>query len=319
MGQKINSNIFNLQEKRIKQSSYIEKRLVDHSILLKTDIEIKNFTQIFFKTQRITVNNCKLIYLNSILYIYVSYYQKIKEDFLAFNMYHKAKIIQNCFKKKESEQFNKSLLKKTVNESWKRNKAWSKYRKREAIIRTNKMLEMRLFLETFFMGLINFISNKYCIYLILERQNKKLNILKHKFLKIKRKQKVINLRKYKRNQFFKEGINLLTICLTHKNSSILLAKYLASQLQILKHQNFFLRFIKNALILLNNKVFFSKIKGIKIKIKGRFNGNSRAKNRIIQISRVPSFLKKCSNICHFEEISFTHNGTFSIKVWIFQN
>lgn len=181
-------------------------------------------------------------------------------------------------------------------------------------MKTNKMLEIKLFLETFFIGLTNFISNKYCIFLILERQNKKLNILKHKFLKIKRKQKIINLRKYKQNKFFKEGINLLTICLTHKNSSILLAKYLASQFQILKHHNFFLRFIKNALILLNNKVFFSKIKGIKIQVKGRFNGNSRAKNRVIQISKIPPFLKKCSNICHFEKISFSHNGTFCIKV-----
>ena len=117
MGQKINSNIFNLQEKRIKQSSYIEKRLVDHSVLLKTDIEIKNFTEIFFNTQKVTVNNCKLIYLNNIVYMYVSYYQKIKEDFLAFNRYHKAKIIQNYFKKKESEHLRKSSSKKTMNES----------------------------------------------------------------------------------------------------------------------------------------------------------------------------------------------------------
>jgi len=100
MGQKINSNIFNLPEKRKKQSSYIEKRLIDHSVFLKTDIEIKNFTQIFFKTQKITVNRYKLVYLNNIVYIYVSYYQTIKEDFLAFNRHHKAKIVQNCFNKK---------------------------------------------------------------------------------------------------------------------------------------------------------------------------------------------------------------------------
>jgi len=173
---------------------------------------------------------------------------------------------------------------------------------------------MILFLETFFFGLTNFISNKYGICLILERQNKKLNILKHKFLKIKRKQKLISLRKYKQNSFFKEGINLLTICLVHTNSSILLAKYLATQFQILKHHNFFFRFIKNALILLNNKVFFSKIQGIKIQIKGRFNGNSRAKSRIAQISKRPPFLRKSSNISYFEETSFSSNGTFGIKI-----
>jgi ribosomal protein S3 len=94
----------------------------------------------------------------------------------------------------------------------------------------------------------------------------------------------------------------------------LLTKYLATQFQILKHHNFFFRFIKSALILLNNKVFFSKIQGIKIQIKGRFNGNPRTKTRIIKVSKIPPFLTKSSNIEHFENTSFSNNGTFGIKV-----
>lgn len=305
MGQKINSNIFNSPEKQKKQSSYIEKRLIDHSVFLKTDIEIKNFTQIFFKIQQIIVNNCKFIYLNNSLYIYVSYYQKIKKDFLTLHKCHKSRIVQNCFNKKKIKNFENNLLKKIINENRKLNKI-SKYKK-------NKMLEMKLFFEKFFIGLTNFMPNKHRIFLIFEKQNKKLTIFKS-FLKINRKQKLINLRKYKQNRFFKEGISLLLICLANTNSSVLLAKYLSSQFQMLKQHNLFFRFVKNTLILLNNKVFFSKIQGIKIQIKGRFNGNSRAKNRVIQISKIPPFLKKSSNIDHFEETSFSSNGTVGIKV-----
>jgi len=317
MGQKINSNIFNFLEKQKDQSGYIEKRLVDHSVFLRINIEIRNFIQGFFKTQNLTINNCKLIYLNNSVYIYVPYYQKIKENFIN-SKYNSWKIIQNCFSKKEIKQFSNSVVKKTINKNWELNKVLLKYKKKETIMKTNKILEIGLFFETFFIGLTNFIPSKFNISLILERQNKKLVILKQKFVRIKKKQKLLNLRKYKQNGFFKEGINLLVICLANKYSSILLAKYLAIQFQILRHHNFFFRFVKSTLILLNDKAFFPQIQGIKIQIKGRFNGNTRAKTRMIQISKVPPFLTKSSNIDHFEEISFSHNGTFGIKVWIYR-
>ena len=85
-------------------------------------------------------------------------------------------------------------------------------------------------------------------------------------------------------------------------------------MEILKHHNFFMRFIKDALIILNNKIFFSKIKGIKIKIKGRFNGRPRAQNRLIQICYTPPTITKNININYFEKVAFSMNGTFGIKV-----
>jgi hypothetical protein len=33
---------------------------------------------------------------------------------------------------------------------------------------------------------------------------------------------------------------------------------------------------------------------------------------------MPSFLTKSSNIEHFEDISFSQNGTFGIKIWIYR-
>jgi len=56
MGQKVNPNIFNLVKKN-KTSKYIEKKLVEHSEFLRTDIEIKKFTQFFFKSHKIIINN----------------------------------------------------------------------------------------------------------------------------------------------------------------------------------------------------------------------------------------------------------------------
>ena len=120
MGQKINSNIFNFLEKQKDQSGYIEKRLIDHSVFLKTNIEIRDFIQGFFKIQNLIINNCKLIYLNNSIYIYVPYYQKIKENFVTNKKqkrYNSSKIIQNCFSKKEIKQFSNSVVKKTINKN----------------------------------------------------------------------------------------------------------------------------------------------------------------------------------------------------------
>ena len=79
MAKKINSNIFNFSRKQTIQSNYFEKKVLNHSIFLKTDIEIKNFMQLFFKIQKIIINNCKLVYLNNYIYIYLSYYQELKK------------------------------------------------------------------------------------------------------------------------------------------------------------------------------------------------------------------------------------------------
>jgi ribosomal protein S3 len=152
----------------------------------------------------------------------------------------------------------------------------------------------------------------------LEKQNKKLVILKKKQIVLKKKQKLTILRKYNQNKFFKEGINILVTSIAIKNPSKLLACFIATQIKTLKFHNFFIRFIKNTLTLLNNKVFFSTIRGIKINIKGRFNGNSRAENRSIWVSNLPPLLAQKSNIDYFKKISYTINGTFGIKLWVYQ-
>jgi len=171
----------------------------------------------------------------------------------------------------------------------------------------NKNLKMKLLIGKFFESLTNFTSKKFKIFLILQRLN---NNIKYTI-----KKKTVTLRKYKNNKFFQEGIKILFTCATNKNSSNLLAQFIAIQLKNLKHHNFFLKFIKDTLSLFKKNIF-SKFKGIKIKVKGRLNGRPKARSRVIKIAKNISVLTMDSNINYSEATAFTPNGTFGIKVWI---
>ena len=178
-----------------------------------------------------------------------------------------------------------------------------------------KAIETNKFLSDFFESIHLFINKKINIFLTIQQLNKNLkqniNINKVNLLKTK----LVNFKKYNQNKFFKDGVNLIFTCATQKNSANLLAQFIAVQLQKIKRPNFFLRFIK-ATLLLFNKNNLSNIQGIKIKIKGRFNGAPRAKHKIITIGNGVPNLTINSKIDYSEEIAYTSNGTFGVKVWI---
>lgn len=316
MGQKTNSNIFYQPEKLNKQIQYFEKKVSDHSILLKKNLEIKNFTQKFFKMYGIILNNSKVLYLNNLLYVYLPYYQKINYDLLILNGLYKTKIIKNCFSYKEVKMI-KILKNKILKKSIQQNILLVKIVKYMSL-KNNQFLEINLFLETFFIGLTTFLQNKFNIFILLERQNKKLATFKNKSLVTKRKHKFVNLRKYQNSNFFKQGIGLIATSIASKNGSKLLAKYIAIEIQKLNYHNFFIQFVKNALSLFSNKIFYSKIKGIKIQIKGRFNNYPRTKTCKIKILKTPPTLTKNVNINFDQRVSYTQSGTFGVKVWVYQ-
>ena len=83
---------------------------------------------------------------------------------------------------------------------------------------------------------------------------------------------------------------------------------------LLKRHNYFLIFLKQVLdLLVKTKV--SKMKGIKIVVKGRFNNVPRAKTKIILIGNIPiQTLEK--DINYHESAAYTKNGTYGIKVWV---
>ena len=139
-------------------------------------------------------------------------------------------------------------------------------------------------------------------------------ILQNKNFVIKRKHKFINLRKYKNSNPFKQGISLIATCIASKNPSKLLAKYITVQIQKLKQHNFFIQFVKSILNLFINKNFYSKIKGIKIQIKGRINNYPRTKTCNIKILNRPTVLTKNASINLDQKIAYTQSGTFGIKI-----
>jgi hypothetical protein len=105
----------------------------------------------------------------------------------------------------------------------------------------------------------------------------------------------------------------LLTCATIRKPSTLLIQFLCVQLKTLKNHNFFLNFIKDALLVFNNYVL-SKIKRIQIQIKGRLNARPKAKNRVLKIGKDVSVLTIDSVIDYSEKTAFTLNGTLGIKV-----
>lgn len=108
---------------------------------------------------------------------------------------------------------------------------------------------------------------------------------------------------------------LYLILATQTNLAELLGKYITEQLKTIKRHNFFFNSLKKNLTLLI-KQKFSKIKGIKILIKGRLNNASRSRTRIIKIGKIPIITKNMA-IDYSESTAFkTSHGTIGIKIWI---
>jgi len=128
---------------------------------------------------------------------------------------------------------------------------------------------------------------------------------------------MIQLKKFNKMLFFNETLNILLICIRKTNSSKILSEYIALQFNLLKKHNYFLIFIKQSLKLMYDKSF-SNILGCKISIKGRFNGAPRSKKKkTIKIGLIK--LQKINSIISYNKVtSFTKNGTFGIKVWIYE-
>lgn len=355
MGQKTNPNIFRLGKTKDWTSKYFEKKPTEASIYSFKNLEIKKFIHKFFKDNGLMLHNCKVYYLNeNSLYIFFSYYltfnsttrinlltkkQKIKftrkkikvkkskkylivrkniknyanyqEDNYLFNTLPTALPKLNFLKAYRAKKLEQNSLKI-------RRLYFLKAYKKYLIIKNKKnikTIETNNFLSKFFESLHLFINKKINIFLTIHQLNKnlkqnlgikKIEVLKPNF---------VNLKKYEGNTFFKDGVNVIVNCATNENSAKLLAQFIAIQLAKMKRHNFFLRFIKTALLICK-KSTLSKIKGIKIKINGRFNGALRARRKKINIGRGVPNVTIDANIDYSEETSYTSKGTFGVKVWM---
>ena len=139
--------------------------------------------------------------------------------------------------------------------------------------------------------------------------NKNLNYLfaYKKFLKL--------FKKFLNNSSQKDIIKILFIVISEKNSSKLLSEIIATYLTKNKKKHNYLIFLLKHVITYLIKSDFSKVKGVKIVINGRFNGAPRSKQKTITIGivKLQSLNEKTS---YHNSTAFTQNGTFGIKVWI---
>lgn len=184
-------------------------------------------------------------------------------------------------------------------------------------ISNNKLKNDSNFTEILLESLSQFTGKKISIFFTFSNLNTRLALkLSPENIQILKDIKM-QLRQFTRASFFTETLNILVISIRKRKSSTLLAKLIATQLSNTKRHNFFLIFLKQSLVLLL-KSELSMVNGVKIVIKGRFNGAPRARSKIIQVGNIPlqSFKAK---IDYSQTTSYTPNGTFGVKVWICEN
>ena len=341
MGQKTNSNIFRLGVKKNQwNTKYFEKSKEESTLYTYQNVQIQSYLKQFFKKSGLILQNCKIHFNGTNLYIFISYFNT-KKSFFLINKFSPNQFIK--FKSKTPKTENKQNLEERnlklsdfLNHSRLTNKSKKKSdrnfqikNKRLKIIKNYKfflnsktqsnkeLIKKNNFLEQLLESLSIFTNKKFHIFLTFQNLNKGLSIILSKKEQNFLKKKILFFKRYSKNKFFKESLNIILIMTKTKNSAKLFSYFLANQISVLKRHNHFLIFLKRILILFV-ETKFSKIDGIKIIINGRFNGAPRSKSRLMLIGNIPiQTIEK--HVDYYQTTSFTKNGTFGIKVWINQN
>lgn len=344
MGQKSNPIILRLGNKKKWNSKYLGEKHNETSLLTLKDFEIRRFAQKFLKDHGLNLQECLINYYASSIHLILSYYLTSQSIYFIDKINKNQKIKLNLQKKNKKKVRKKIfILKNKTNKSFiyenrqklnllKNNKKIKQLnlniiaKKQATRIKNLKLYKRYLEAKTFknFKNIkLNRFLTKFCEILKKSIPNKNIRITfkqinnhnkTFKLDKLKHLQnKLTHLRKYKNNNFFKEGINIIYMALTKKKCADLLNQYITFQLKKFKRHNFFLKFVVTALKMFV-KTKFSLIKGIKIKVTGRINGIPRAKSKNYLIGNVPIFSLK-SNIDYAEGTAFTSNGTLGIKIW----
>lgn len=335
MGQKVNPNILRLGVNKTWKTKFFEKKNQELPLYTFKDLEIKSYIERFLQKHGFILHDHKQHYSNSTLNLYVSYF--ITSDFnlkrndaqkLVFvNKSGDKKRVQNneqsasnplnMFVKPSGAQINSTHFYKI-----KKYLKLNRYNDLQKVLRNNShsridnyslestdRFKVKSVFDQLFKVLNLFTKNKLNIVINFCCINKDLT-----FLKFSQTKKFSLLQKFRNTPFLKEGIELLFHVVYNKNSANLLARFIAIQLKKIKRQKLFFSFLKQALsILIDSNL--SKVKGIKIIVKGRLNGVPRAKHKIISVGDVPV------QSIH-EELDYSqttvHNssGSYGIKAWI---
>lgn len=335
MGQKVNPNILRLGVNKTWKTKFFEKKSQELPLYTFKDLEIKGYIERFLEKHGFILHDHKQHYTNSTLNIYVSYF--ITSDFnlkkndtqkLVFvNKFGDKKRVQNNVQnannilsmvpKLSSEQINPTHFYKI-----KKYLKLNRYKDLQKVVRNNSYfaidkhslktihkLKVQSVFDRLFKVLNLFTKNKLNIVINFCCINKDLT-----FLKFSQTKKFSLLQKFRSTPFLKEGIELLFHVVYNKNSANLLTRFIALQLKKIKRQKLFFSFLKQTLsILIGSNL--SKVKGIKIIVKGRLNGVPRAKHKTISVGDVP--VQSINEELDYSQTT-VHNssGSYGIKVWI---
>lgn len=177
-------------------------------------------------------------------------------------------------------------------------------------------IQINCFLEQFFASLFDFSRKKTGIFLVFQKLNNTIKIFMTTKIKQLLKKNLVNLWQFKQINLFENSINLLTVFISTKKSSNILAKYVAVNIENLKQHKFFIWFISKVLkILIQNPI--SKIKKIKISIKGRLNGHPRANVKQIEINKKTERFCLNYKINYAKKTAFNQNGTIGVTAWTY--
>jgi len=329
MGQKINPTIFRLGVNKTWKTEFFEKKSRELPLYVFKDLEIRNYIERVLETYGIILHNYKQHYNGSTLNLYVSYF--VTPDFMLNkkgtvdkltikDSTGKTKVVgslDGSNRNLDYLSFHETTTNLVGNPS--RLYKLKKYLSSEPYVHVPQDKVHQKFnevnskingvFEQVFEVLNLFGNNRLDITLNLCCINKDLY-----FLIFSQEKFFLSLQKFRNTPFFKEGIELLFHVVYNSNSAHLLAKFIAFQFKKIKRQKFFLSFLKQSLtILLNSSP--SKIKGVKIIVKGRLNGVPRAKQKMIVVGDVPT-QSISAKLDYAQTTMHNSNGSHGIQVWV---
>ena len=335
MGQKINPTIFRLGVNKTWKTEFFEKKNKELPLYVFKDLEVRNYIERVLETYGIILHDYKQHYNGSTLNLYVSYF--VTSDFtlnkkgtierlMIKNNVGKKKVVKNNYagnlahspssKKITNLSDNSSRLYK-LKQYLNSTPYIQPSLQQDSFVPQNKVgrklngvnSEVNGIFDQVFEVLNLFSNNRLNINLNICCINKDLY-----FFKFSQEKIFMSLQKFRNTPFLKEGIELLFHVAYNSNSAHLLAKFIAFQLKKIKRQKFFLSFLKQSLTILSNSNP-SKIKGVKILIKGRLNGVPRAKQKMIVVGDVPT-QSISAKLDYSQTTIHNSNGTFGIQVWV---
>jgi ribosomal protein S3 len=322
MGQKTNPNIFRLGVNKKWKTEFFEKKTKEFAYFTFVDLEIKSFIERFLNIYGLILHDYKIHHTNSVLNIYISYAIAPDFKFTQIKRDKKLKLVSRTKKQPffylntEQKIKNKNAIelkiKKYLDYKEENNKKINQQNTYIKPIKQNNLNNLRIEnkIQKFLKSLELFKNNSVLINFKCINKNFNLTIKQKKSLK----KKIMLLQKFRYTNFFKEGINLIFLSVYNNKSSKLLTKFIEMQLKTIKRHKFFMSFLKKTLTLFLNSNF-SKIKGVRIKLKGRLNGAPMAKHKILNVGDIP--VQSINSILDYSETTIqTPNGSLGIKVWI---